>query len=188
MENYIKKIRGLISPSFESIRTIAFGEISGISPEEDKVLYNSLNRGLALLDDHKAMCKYLHGFGPMHKAKLQDAFKELPQNIFDHPFDVIDWGCGQAMGTVNLFDHIKKNGKTLNVRKVTLIEPAAKALEKAKLHASIYLNEAVELVTIDRFFESITKEDLRGDFAVPVIHIFSNILDVAEIDLKYLVV
>lgn len=186
MEDYIKKIRGLISPSFESIRTIAFGEISGISPEEDKVLYNSLNRGLALLDDHKAMCKYLHGFGPMHKAKLQDAFKELPQNIFDHPFDVIDWGCGQAMGTVNLFDHIKKNGKTLNVRKVTLIEPAVKALEKAKLHASIYLNEAVELVTIDRFFESITKEDLRGDSAVPVIHIFSNILDVAEIDLKYL--
>lgn len=186
MENYVSKVLGLIKPSFDDIRQFAVSEIIALPEVKKKDLYRRLDRGLALLDDHFTLCQYMNSFGKMHKAKLQDAFKELPSELFDREFDVIDWGCGQGMGTINLFDHIIKRGKSLKVRKVTLIEPSSKALERAKLHASVYLNKEVELVTINKFFESISKEEIKGDPDRPVIHIFSNILDVAQIDLKYL--
>lgn len=186
MENYVSKVLGLKKPSFDDIRQFAVSEIIALPEVKKKDLYRRLDRGLALLDDHFTLCQYMNSFGKMHKAKLQDAFKELSSELFDREFDVIDWGCGQGMGTINLFDHIIKRGKSLKVRKVTLIEPSSKALERAKLHASVYLNKEVELVTINKFFESISKEEIKGDPDRPVIHIFSNILDVAQIDLKYL--
>ncbi|WP_133557358.1 DEAD/DEAH box helicase [Algoriphagus boseongensis] len=174
------------TPSFDTIRRFAIQEIASFSEAKKKDLFDRLDRGLALLDDHLTLCQYMNSFGKMHKAKLQDAFKELPSELFDQKFDVIDWGCGQGMGSINLFDHILKRGKSLNVRKVTLIEPSSKALERARLHTSVYLNKEVELVTINKFFESISKEEIKGYPDIPVIHIFSNILDVAQIDLKYL--
>lgn len=186
MDNYINIIKSLPNPSFDLIRKAAVNEVSGLTKTDRDRLYNKLNRGLALLDDHLTLCQYMNSFGKMHKAKLQDAFKELPLDLFESQFDVIDWGCGQAMGTINLFDHIFKRGNSLNVRKVTLIEPSTEALNRAKLHTSVYLNEHVELVTINKFFESIEKDEIKGSPNIPVVHIFSNILDVAAIDLKNL--
>lgn len=186
MENYISKIRNIEAPSFDSIQKIAIGEVLGFSSSQRDKFYEGLNRGLALISDHYTLCQYLYSYGSMHQAKLQDAFQELPKNIFDHEFDVIDWGCGQAMGTVNLFDFITKNGKENKVRKITLIEPSKDALERAALHTSVFIKECVELNAISKFFEAISKDEISGKPGVPVIHIFSNILDVAQIDLKHL--
>lgn len=186
MENYLLRIKGLKNPSFDKIRQIASDELSPFSKNEKDQFYDRTKRGVALIDDHHVLCQYMFSFGKMHKAKLQDAFNELPFNLFENQFDVIDWGCGQAMGTINLFDHIIEKGKSLKVRKVTLIEPSSEAIERAKLHTSVYLDENVELVTINKFFESIQKDEIKGFPNIPVIHIFSNILDVAAIDLKNL--
>ena len=186
MENYIRQIRDIKSPSFTSIQKIAIGEVSVYSQSERDKFYQRLDRGLALLDDHPTLCQYLYSFGKMHQAKLQDAFKQLPSEILDTEFDVIDWGCGQAMGTINLFDYINQKGKKLRVRKVTLIEPSQFALKRALLHTSVYLKEEVEVNVINKFFEAISGIEIEGKSGVPVIHIFSNILDVAQIDLKHL--
>ena len=121
--DYKSKIASLQSPSFDEIRRIALSEISHFTNEEHTHYYNQLKRGTALIETHEQLCAYLRSFGKMHKAKLIDSIKQLPQELLCHPFEIVDWGCGQAMGTVNLYDFLNDQGKGSNIRKVTLIEP-----------------------------------------------------------------
>src|SRR5690606_22213747 len=86
----------------------------------------------------------------------------------------------------NLFDFINQKRKKLKARKITLIEPSIKALDRALLHTSVFLNGEAQIKTINQFFESISENEIEGSPGVPVIHIFSNILDIEQIDLKSL--
>ena len=58
--------------------------------------------------------------------------KEIPQEWFSSPFEVVDWGCGQAMGTINLLDHLKNAGYQESLKRVVLIEPSAEASSEGK--------------------------------------------------------
>ena len=122
----------------------------------------------------------------MHQAKLQDAFKNIPDSVFNEKLEVIDWGCGQAIGTTCLFDHLKAKGFAKNVQAITLIEPSQAAIERALLHISPYVDENVEVRPINDFFENIGSQQLAGNESRTRLHIFSNILDVEAIDLKHL--
>ena len=163
------------------------GIIFQVCPDQREInLWSELNRGVALLETHEHLCQYLYSFGNMHRAKLQDAFKQLPLEIFKNGFEIIDWGCGQALGTINLFDYLGDNGIKNTVHKVTLIEPAKITLERAVVHASTYLENEDKIHSINSYFEAVTAGEIKSNSGLPVIHIFSNILDVAEIDLKHL--
>lgn len=186
MSNYNNKIASLQAPSFEQIRKIAVSEIVDLPKYQRDQLYNELDRGVALLDTHEQLCYYLNSFGPMHQAKLLDSIKRLPNELFNHPFEVVDWGCGQAMGTINLFDFLNDKEKGANIKKVTLIEPSIAALERAKLHVQTYMSSSENIVAISEYFENIQPNQIISKSGLPVIHIFSNILDVEQIDLKHL--
>lgn len=184
--NYESKIRSLINPSFSDIRKVAITELSHLTkPEKDK-LWFELERGTALLKTHEHMCQYLFSFGNMHQAKLLDAFKKLPIQVFKNEFEIIDWGCGQALGTLNLIDYLQNIDLHANVKKITLIEPAQVALERAKLHIDAIKDDSVELITRADFFENILPEEISTTSGRTIIHLFSNILDVVQIDLKHL--
>lgn len=161
-------------------------DIRGLSKSKRDDLYDELRRGTALLESHEQMCQYHWSFGNMHQAKLLDSFKQLDHRIFENEIEIIDWGCGQAMGTVNLFDYLNDKGLSSSIKKVTLIEPSENALEYAKSHVNCYLNDSIELKTFSEFFENINPSDISAAADRSVIHIFSNILDVAQINLKHL--
>ena len=110
MTSYNEHISSLNNPSFNAIRKLAVGELSHLSRAQKDNLYYQLKRGTALLNSHEQMCMYLYSFGKMHQAKLQDAFKNIPDSVFNEKLEVIDWGCGQAIGTTCLFDHLKAKG------------------------------------------------------------------------------
>ena len=186
MKEYNKQIQDLKDPSFKKIKSIAWDHISGLPRSRRDRLWSELKRGVALLETHEHLCQYLYSFGNMHRAKLQDAFKQLPLEIFKNGFEIIDWGCGQALGTINLFDYLGDNGIKNTVHKVTLIEPAKITLERAVVHASTYLENEDKIHSINSYFEAVTAGEIKSNSGLPVIHIFSNILDVAEIDLKHL--
>ena len=109
IQNYIEKVKNLKSPIFQQIRKIAYNDISHLSEEESKELYDRLNRGVNLLGTHEEMCKYLWSFGNMHEAKIHDAIKCLPIELFEQDFEVVDWGCGQGLATTCFFDYLKSN-------------------------------------------------------------------------------
>lgn len=186
MTNYIEHIRSLENPSFSAIRKIAVGELAHLSREEKDNLYYQLKRGTALLNSHEQMCMYLRAYGPMHRAKLVDAFNNIPDSVFNDKLEVIDWGCGQAIGTLCLLDHLMAKGFMKNVEAITLVEPSEAAIERALLHVSPYVDENVEVRHINDFFENVDSEQLAGNESRTRLHIFSNILDVEAIDLKHL--
>ncbi len=186
MPNYNQQIAELDSPTFSKIRDIARNCISHIPKNKRDKLWGELGRGVALLDSHEHLCQYLHSYGKMHQAKLLDAFKQLPEHIFSSGYEIIDWGCGQGLGTINLFDYLNSLGIENKISKVTLIEPGKAALERALEHTNSYIREKEVVYTYNDFFENITSEQIKSNSGLPVIHIFSNILDVAQIDLKHL--
>lgn len=183
---YNKRISTIEHPTFQKIRNIAKASISNITKEQHDELYARLKRGEALLSTHEEMCQYLCSFGNMHEAKIRDAVKYIPIHILQGEFEVVDWGCGQAIGTICLFDYIKTLGFDNNVKKVTLIEPSSQALERAKLHVNSYIQNDSHICSYPEYFDKITNEKIKSKTGLPVIHIFSNILDVKEIDLKEL--
>jgi superfamily II DNA helicase RecQ len=184
--NYESKIKSLKNISFDTIRSIAINEISHLSRNEKDVLWNGLRRGTALLDSHEHLCMYLFSFGNMHQAKLLDAFQKIPLNDLKDEIDIVDWGCGQAIGTIVLLDFLKAKGINLNIRKITLIEPALEALNRAKIHVKAFVENTTDVVCVSEYFQNITPQTIESKANTKVIHIFSNILDVVQIDLKKL--
>ncbi|HCY77660.1 MAG TPA: recombinase RecQ [Ignavibacteriales bacterium] len=186
MQAYIEHIKGLQNPEFQTIRRIADESISHLSQYVRDLLWRQLNHGVTLLDSHELMCQYLWSYGNMHQAKLLDALKQLPSSLYTQPFEIIDWGCGQAMGTINLFDYLKTKKLEHNIKKITLVEPSQQALDRGILHTSVYASKDVKVISINKYFENVTPEEIESDSGFPQLHIFSNILDVAQIDLKHL--
>lgn len=186
MQKYTEQINKLENPTFQQIRKIAIESISHLGKEERKQLWDQLKRGVALLDTSESLSLYIDAFGNMHQAKLQRAYNKLPHDLICKPFEVIDWGCGQAMGTINLLDFLHTKGCQENIRKVTLIEPSKAALERGELHTLAYVKDNVEVILINDFFENVTSEKLINQSHYPQVHLFSNILDVAQINLRHL--
>ncbi len=186
MEQYIERIKELENPSFQKIRKIASDSISHLTDQEQNLLWNQLERGVKELTTHEELCMYLRAFGNMHEARLHQAYNTIPTSLFKTQFEVVDWGCGQALGTIMLFDFLKEQRLENNIKRVTLIEPASFTLQRAELHTSIFIDKTVELNVINSYFEKIEKNQIKSKFDRPVLHIFSNILDVEGIDLKKL--
>jgi hypothetical protein len=184
--SYGAKISSLNNPSFDAIRTIAIDEIAHLTDQQRTTLWKELDRGTALLQTHEHMCQYLRSYGNMHKAKLLDVYKRLPKDAYEKEIEIVDWGCGQALGTINLFDYLKSINVSQNIKKITLIEPSKVALERGLQHVSAYVDESIELVAIADFFQNISPESITTKSNRIVLHIFSNILDVVQIDLKQL--
>ena len=183
---YKDEITALREISFNSIRGIAKNYIMSLSDEERNELYESLNHGVDLLDSDAQMKCYLFSFGRMHQAKVYRALSCIsPSTYASGNFDIVDWGCGQGLATVCLFDYLRERRVTNSVHKVTLIEPSEAARERAAIHVGAYVGANVTVSCIGKYLDDIKPEDIAGDSPV-TIHFFSNILDIGSIDLKSL--
>ena len=101
---YIKQIQALRNPSFQEIRKIASESIASLDSDSKNALYDSLNRGIDLLETHEQLCQYLFSYGNMHEAKIHTALSHIQQDIFSNkPIQIIDWGCGQGLASVCFF-------------------------------------------------------------------------------------
>ena len=183
---YKDEILAIKNISFNSIRHIAQEYIMSLSEQERDDLYESLKRGVELLDSDAQMRCYLYSFGKMHQAKIYKALSciSLSSYISDG-FDVVDWGCGQGLATICFFDYLREHKIENKVQKITLIEPSSATLERAAIHVRAYVNENVPISCIGRYLDDVTQGDIAGDSPV-TIHFFSNILDINSIDLKSL--
>jgi len=66
--------------------------------------------------------------------------------------NVVDWGCGQAMGTISYLDYIKSNQINQAAGTITLIEPSEIALRRANLHVKAFnKNSSISTVNKDLY-------------------------------------
>lgn len=182
--NYAYKLKSIERPSFDIVRKLAVQFMMEIPQQLRDELYEDLNRGLEILDSEPQMTTYLYSFGQMHQSKLNYAFMcSLPEDFIEQPeINVIDYGCGQALGTMCYSDFLRKNGYSQRVKTITLIEPSEMCLKRAALHVSIFDPDA-EIKTINKSFDELDKQDIHCDEDIPTLHILSNVLDMMSFDL-----
>jgi len=183
-QQYIEQIKELQNPTFQQIRHIAIDSISHLSQDEIDKLYERLNHGVDILKTHEELCQYLWSFGNMHESKIHFAVDKLPPGLLQSEYDIVDWGCGQGLATICFFDYLKENNFDNNIKNVKLIEPGLPALDRARLHLEQYIDKN-KIQTINKIFEDVDVNEIIT-IGRPTIHLFSNILDIEEIDLKEL--
>lgn len=176
---YAFQLRGK-NLSFSEIRNTSTAFFTSLPEGVRNELYNNMCHGTVKLDCEPELNAYMYAFGAMHNAKLKDAFSHLSTNFFnEREIDIIDYGCGQAMGCISYADYLRENNHTQNVRRITLIEPSYIALARAALHSSLLFPNA-EIVTINKGFDDLTVSDIEVDSNIPTLHIFSNVLDMGS--------
>ena len=181
--SYAYKLKYLENPTFDKVRGFAKSFIDDLPKELVDELYSQLERGVVQIDSEPQMLVYLYSFGNMHQAKLNKAFENIPEILFDQPeINIIDYGCGQAIGTMCYVDFIRQKSVSQNVKRVTLIEPSEICLKRAALHVSAFCPDA-EIVTINKTFDDLNAADIVCEEEIPTLHILSNVLDL-EFDLE----
>ena len=153
--------------------------------EENDGMYNELKRGTTVIRREELLWCYLLAFGRKHQAKIYAALSKIKNlaEIVGSEYSIIDWGCGQGLATICMFDYLHKIDVTNAVKKIVLIEPSELALKNAVLHTSIY--GIGEIVSVNKYLDDVTVEDIKTDTSV-TIHLFSNILDIEGFSLKQL--
>ena len=178
--NYAYIIKHIENITFKKLRSVAVEFTRGLPKSLSDELYRDIQRGVCQLQNEPELNMYIHALGLMHEAKLQHAFDHMSSEFTDHStIDIIDYGCGQAIGTICYADFLRKIGKSQEVRRITLIEPSQRALSRAALHVSCFFPDA-EIVAIHKGFDDLVEDDLFIDREIPTLHIFSNVLDLAD--------
>ncbi|HOT59631.1 MAG TPA: helicase-related protein [Spirochaetales bacterium] len=186
MTTYELEIKNLVQPSFDKIRNAACKELNrNFSKQEIHDIYFELKRGTLVIIKEEQLWCYLYAFGNKHKNKIYAALAKIKElkNIVNGEYSIIDWGCGQGLATVCMFDYLKKHNLPNAVKKIILIEPSELAVKNAVLHTSIY--GVGEVVSINKVIDNVDVQDIKTDTPV-TIHLLSNILDVEGFDLKRL--
>lgn len=152
--------------------------------------YPGLEHGTARLENEEQLCCYLASYGEMHKGKLQQILHDFNVKNLDENLEIIDWGCGQGIASVAVVDFLRSHGIIEKLQKVTLVEPSAAAIERAKFNVKLATDDNVYIETINCFLPSTTGNvNAIGGLHIEekiCLHLFSNILDIKEIDLKEL--
>lgn len=149
---------------------------------------NKNERTFTIYDDPGVMC-YLSAYGYAHSKKIQIALDGLLMGGFPSgPINIVDWGCGQGLGTIMFLDHMERSGVRLEAENVILIEPSALSIEYAGLILSSRLRNTpgAKVRLVCKRFDDLAKEDIAMDSTAPVVHIFSNVLDVDGVNMKQL--
>ena len=147
-----------------------------------------LKRGINLLASDVALNCYMSAYGDMHVTKCRAAMMNFPFNDIQGSIEIVDWGCGQGIGSATIIEVLRQRNLLQWLRKVTLIEPSRSAIERANDNIRTLTHDTVEIDVKNLFLPA--NGIAEGETLSPigyrynnVIHIFSNILDVTTIDL-----
>ena len=169
--------------SFDTIRKYASELYSQKTQIEQNKLHDCLEHGTKILNNMNELYAYLHSYGKMHQAKLNLAFDNIPKAFFlNEKINIVDYGCGQAVGTMCYADYIHKFHHNQKVKSITLIEPSEICLDRAELHASMFFSDA-KVIPIHKRFEELTSKNFIDNQDIPTLHILSNVIDL-DFDLE----
>jgi len=182
---YINQIQSIENLSFQKIIDIAQ---QGLPFEKRAKPWSFINHGVGLLHKEDDLNCYLAAYGIMHEEKIRIALSSInnPQQVFSNDLAIIDWGCGQGLATVCLFDFFKENNILLNnIQRVILIEPSLKAITRAKVNVNAYLKDETKITTVNKYLNDVNESDILNTQSI-TLHFFSNILDIDSVDLEKL--
>ncbi len=167
--DYSKEIEA-IPNKFLSIRQINVNHANG----------KLHGRGVEQLTTEEEMYEYIKRYGNMHYAKLMSSFENPFPQAFNERFDLIDWGCGQALATMSF---IEKYGNQY-INSITLIEPSEIVIKRASLHCKKFA-PYVKIYTICKMIDEVNTDSFNLECNTRI-HLFSNILDIDNYKVSHL--
>ncbi|MCY7359061.1 MAG: hypothetical protein LH609_16700, partial [Rudanella sp.] len=161
---------------------------------KDCGVHHELKNGVKQLDTYDQLSHYIFAYGLMHQAKLQQAYESIFSNnhlqLTGQRIEIIDYGCGQGIGTICFIDYLKEQTNcNCTITRVKLVEPSVLALKRAVLNISYSLksiNNQENILAINKELNGINQQDIETQNTTTKIHIFSNIIDVEGFDLYQL--
>ena len=156
-------------------------------PEEYKGrpwTHPELNHGINLLASDVALNCYMSAYGDMHVTKCRAAMMNFPFNDIQGSIEIVDWGCGQGIGSATIIEVLRQR----NLFQWLRIEPSHSAIERANDNIRTLTHGTVKIDVKNLFLPAndiVEGETLNsiGYRYNNIIHVFSNILDVTAIDL-----
>lgn len=160
-------------------------------PQQYKTMpwtHPELSRSIALLASEDALNCYMSAYGDMHATKCRAAMMNFPFHQLQGNIEIVDWGCGQGIGSATIIEILQQRDLLRWLRKITLIEPSESALIRAILNVKQLTHNIVEIDPKNKYLPStgISEENTLSPIGYKysnVIHVFSNILDVQTINL-----
>lgn len=159
----------------------SFAAIQDISKEMALAGSTMPGRGEEIIDDDRLLLTYMRNYGYMHFAKIESALQP-PFPRLDKKYDVIDWGCGQAIATMAVIETLGSD----NINMIILIEPSELAIKRAAANCR-KLCPDTPIVTICRDFDKITRDNLPPHTSKTRLNIFSNVLDLDTYSMENLI-
>lgn len=178
------KILNSTAKTFKAIRKISLDKFKNIT-EKDEV-YNSLGRGVAILENESQMYSYMKSFGSSHHAKMLSALNKIRFGEIDEDIEIFDWSCGQGLASMFFYEYLQNKSINVNIKSVTLIEPSIICLKRAALHVN-HFDKHSTIRTICKDIDSLKSNDIRSNKIYIKVHFFSNILDVEDFSISKLI-
>jgi len=181
--NYAYKLKQLDNPSFENVMDLSVEFYHSLPQDIQDEMLDALKRGVDILDREPLMLTYTFSYGKMQQDIFGHAFCCLPDRFLEQDaINIIDYGCGQAWGTICYGDYLRNNGYDQRIKSITLIDPSDICLKRAALHASVFFPDA-EIKTVNKKFDDLTNEDIIYSNDIPTFNVFSNVQDLLNFDL-----
>lgn len=172
VQPYEMGIKNMTDISFQSCVSLAKTLVPPYSSQSP--IYRELQRGTKILETEDQLNGYMAYYGEWHRNKISRVLPHVPDDVFNNPFELVDWGCGQGVGLFPVAEYTGEYAE--NLQRVILIEPSGPALNRAALHAQRLFNEA-EIRKVNKRFEMLEPADFTRRIPIPRIHLFSNVLD-----------
>ena len=142
--------------------------------------------GIRLLNQDSELNDYLVAFGEIHRAKLMEFLPSIPfQEFGDTGLILVDWGCGQGVASAVTLDYLRSRSYHVEIKAVRLIELVKPALDRAWGIIDKYLPSSdCDGLAVEWNREGMAAICENLPAGVPVLHLFSNILDVVGLDIE----
>ena len=158
---------------------------SRLSESDRRSAWSRSGRGVAIYAHESQLDEYLFLYGEMHIAKMRRFLPAVPFGEMGGRVALVDWGCGQGLASACALDGMRGMRSSPTVEAVRLIEISDVARARAERVVGRY-GEVRNLKAYPWELEALAGSGLDLPAGVPVVHLFSNILDVEAIDLKRL--
>ena len=177
--NYSFLIGSMPHLTCASVRALSDRFITDLPEADRDNLFAELKRDGNQLTSEPRLCAYTYAFGAVREARLRRAYSHLPKAFTQHDVELIDYGCGVGLGAMVYHDLLRERGLPItSVKRITLIDPTPRCLERAALHARVCFPGA-ELRTICKYIDELQAEDVASDPELHTLHILSQISDIS---------
>ena len=175
--NYSFLIGSMPHLTCASVRALSDRFITDLAEADRDHLFAELKRDGNQLTTEPRLCAYTYAFGAVREARLRRAFSHLSNIFAQRDVELIDYGCGVGLGALVYHDLLLERGLPItSVKRITLIDPTPRCLERAALHARVCFPGA-ELRTICKYTDELQTADTASDAKLHTLHIFSQIAD-----------